>query len=90
MSNPTSLLNLLDMKGDFSVPEAVYQAAQAEAGSDRQAMNEQQLQQMVQKGYVTQSNGMLSTNFAFKEGQLTINGQPANDLLGVMAAMSPR
>jgi uncharacterized protein YdgA (DUF945 family) len=90
MSNPMSLLNLLDMKGDFSLPEAVYQAAQTEAGPDRQAVNEQQLQQMVQKGYITQSNGMLSTNFAFKAGQLTINGLPANDLLGVMAAMSAR
>ena len=90
MSNPTSLLDLLDMKGDFSVPEAVYQAVQAEAGPDRQAVNQQQLEQMIQKGYVTQIGGMLSTNFAFKDGQLTINGQPANDLMGVMAAMSAR
>lgn len=90
MNNPMSLLNLLDMKGDFSIPEAVYHAAQTEAGPDRQAVNEQQLQQMVQKGYVTQSNGMLSTNFAFNAGQLTINGLPANDLLGVMGAMSAR
>lgn len=85
MSQPMSLLKLLDMRGDFRVPEAVYHAAQAEAASDRRAVNPQQLEQMIQKGYVTRADGMLSTRFAWKAGQLTINGQPANDLLDAMS-----
>lgn len=88
MNNPTLLLSLLDMKGDFSVPEAVLQAVQAEADPERQAVSQQQLAQMVQKGYVTQAGGMLSTQFAFKGGQLSINHQPANDLLGALGAMT--
>jgi uncharacterized protein YdgA (DUF945 family) len=87
MSNPTSLISLLDMKGDLSVPEAVYQEVQTVAGPDRQAASQQQLEQMIQKGYVTQANGALSTKFAFNAGQLSINGQPANDLMGVLGAV---
>lgn len=90
MNNPMSLVSLLNVKGDFSIPEAVYQIVAAETEPNKRAMNQQQLAQMIQKGYVIQNHGVLSTNFEFKSGQLTINGKPGNDLIGVMAALFPR
>lgn len=87
MSNPMSLLTLLDMKGDFSVPEAALNIALNQAG---QAADETQLNQMIQKGYVLRSNGMLKTKFAFNTGHLTINDKPADDLLGTLGALAPR
>jgi uncharacterized protein YdgA (DUF945 family) len=87
MSNPMSLLDLLDMQGDFSVPQATLMTALNESG---QAADDTQLNALVQQGYISRDNGLLKTKFAFKSGHLTINDKPSDNLLGTLGAMVPR
>ncbi len=87
MSNPMSLLNLLDMQGDFTVPQAALKAMLSESG---QADDDTQLNALIQAGYVSRDNGLLKTKFTFKSGHLTINDKPSDDLLGSLGALVPR
>ncbi len=87
MSNPVGLLDLLDMKGDFTVPQAGLMTALSESG---QAADDTQLNSLIQQGYISRDNGLLKTKFTFKSGHLTINDKPSDELLGVLGAMAPQ
>lgn len=87
LRNPMGLLALLDMKGDFTVPQAALITALSQSG---QAANDTQLNALIQQGYIARDNGMLKTKFAFNNAHLTINDKPADNLLGVLGAMAPK
>ncbi|HUN00327.1 MAG: YdgA family protein [Halothiobacillaceae bacterium] len=87
LSNPTGLLDLLSMKGDFTVPRAALIAALNESG---QAADDAQLDTLIQQGYVSFDNGLLKTKFVYKDGHLSINDKPSDNLLGILGAMAPR
>lgn len=84
-ASPLALINKLDIKGDLSVPVALLADAQPHAPGQPTAM--QKLDPLVQKGYVTQKNGQITSTVTFSGGHLTINGVPADNLLA--SALSP-
>lgn len=84
--NPMMLLSLLKVKGDYSAPESLMMAMMAEQG--KAESGKKNLDALVQQGYVTRTNGILSTKFDFMDGKLTVNGQPANQMAGMLSALS--
>ncbi|WP_407275722.1 DUF945 family protein [Halothiobacillus sp. DCM-1] len=84
LSNPMGLLNTLTVKGDYRAPQALMNAMLDE--SDPSAEN--QLSLLIQEGYLNANQGVLSTQFAFEQGKLTINGKPADDLLGAVGGLA--
>ncbi|ANJ67849.1 hypothetical protein A9404_11080 [Halothiobacillus diazotrophicus] len=84
--NPMLLISLLKVNGDFSAPESLMMDMMAEQGKAENGRKN--LDALVQQGYVTQANGMLSTKFAFTDGKLTVNGQPADQMAGMLGALS--
>ncbi len=84
LSNPMALLGVLNIKGDYRAPQALMNAALSESG---EAAAENQLNALIQAGYVNANQGVVSTNFVYEQGKLRINGKPADDLLGAVGAL---
>lgn len=84
--NPMMLVSLLKVKGDYSAPESLMLDVMAEQG--KAETGQKNLDALVQQGYVTRDKGILSTKFAFMDGKLTVNGQPADQMAGMLGALS--
>jgi len=82
--NPMLLLGLLDMKGGFSVPVAVYKEVQSHLGARRQAQSERNLQDLIKMGFITQADGMYKMDFTYKSGKLVVSGQPVTNLMNTL------
>lgn len=86
--NPLMLISLLKVQGDYSAPESLMMDMMAEQGPAKAENGQKNLDALVQQGYVTRENGILSTKFAFIDGKLTINGQPADQMAGMLGALA--
>lgn len=84
--NPMLLLGLLKVQGDISMPQTLMMDLMAKQGKAEDGA--QNLAAMVKQGYVTEDKGMLSSKFAFTDGKLTVNGLPANQMAGMLGALS--
>lgn len=84
LKNPTAVISVLTIKGDYSAPQALMNAALSESGKQSET---EQINQLIQQGYIKADQGVLSTHFLFEKGQLSINGKPANGLLGAVGAL---
>jgi uncharacterized protein YdgA (DUF945 family) len=73
------------VKGDYSAPESLMLDVMAEQG--KAETGQKNLDALVQQGYVTRDKGILSTKFAFMDGKLTVNGQPADQMAGMLGAL---
>lgn len=85
-SNPFVMIQKLDASGELSLPEALLaqlQASEAESEEEAQQMTEmfsQQVEALSAQGFLKRDAGILSTRFAFKGGELTVNGLPFNPM----------
>ncbi len=86
LSNPMGLIEVLTIKGDYTAPQALMSEALGETGEASPA--ESQINQLIQAGYINANQGILTTNFAFEHGKLSINGKPADDMLGALGALA--
>lgn len=83
-SNPFVMIQKLDASGELSLPEALLaelQANDADSEVDAQMMAEmfsQQVEALATQGFLKREAGILNTRFAFKGGELTVNGLPFN------------
>jgi uncharacterized protein YdgA (DUF945 family) len=84
LSNPMGVVDVLTIKGGYSAPQALVNAVLSESGKEAE---EGQLNQLIQGGYLNANQGIVSTSFAFEQGKLSINGKPANELLGAVGAL---
>lgn len=85
-SNPFAMIQKLDASGEVSLPETLLvqlQTSDAESEEDAQMMTEmfgQQVEALAAQGFLKREAGILSTRFAFKGGELTVNGLPFNPM----------
>lgn len=86
LSNPMGLIDVLTVKGDYTAPQALMNEALGE--TDEAPATQSQINQLIQAGYINANQGVLSTNFVFEHGKLSINGKPADDLLGALGALA--
>jgi uncharacterized protein YdgA (DUF945 family) len=70
MQNPLGLVAKVLAEGTINVPEATIASFRADA--------QPRLVDFAERGYVVRENGVLSTKFAFRDGQFTLNGKPFN------------
>lgn len=84
--NPFVMMQKLDASGELSLPEAFVaelQANEAESEEEAQMMAEmfnQQIEALAAQGFLKRDAGIMSTRFAFKGGELTVNGLPFNPM----------
>ena len=72
------LISQLTIKGDLDAPMALLDAQMRKQG--RPPLSEQ-IGPLLQRGYVDVKHGQLHMTYRFANGHLTLNGQPADDLL---------
>jgi len=84
-ASPLAMIDKLNIKGDFSLPVAWLDAQRHKPGTPPVS---QQIKPLLQKGYISEKDGQISSTVSFQQGHLTVNGIPADDLLA--SALSRR
>ncbi|MCV2217137.1 YdgA family protein [Thauera sp. Sel9] len=86
LANPMMLIARLQAAADLSVPQALLlafgtsQAENEDEAAFAAAQLDAQLGALEAQGYLQRNGGIVKTQAAFRQGQLTVNGKPFNPL----------